>query len=76
MIIIRNIKLKNDDENELKKKIAKMIGMKNFDYEIYRKSMRERGFCSIIKLSLMSTCLIKRSNQSRIVRNILKKILD
>lgn len=42
MIIIRNIKLKNDDENELKKKISKMIGMKNFDYEIYRKSIDAR----------------------------------
>ena len=42
MIIIRNIKLKNDDENELKKKISKMIGMKNFNYEIYRKSIDAR----------------------------------
>ena len=42
MIIIRNIKLKNDEENELKKKISKMIGMKNFDYEIYRKSIDAR----------------------------------
>lgn len=42
MIIIRNIKLKNDDESELKSKIAKMIGKKDFDYEIYRKSIDAR----------------------------------
>lgn len=42
MIIIRNIILESDNEEKLRKKIAKLIKRNDFSYEIYRKSIDSR----------------------------------
>lgn len=42
MIIIRNINLESDNPEKLRQKISKIINKKNFDYEIYRKSIDSR----------------------------------
>jgi len=42
MIIIRNINLESDNPEKLRQKISKLINKKNFDYEIYRKSIDSR----------------------------------
>ncbi|MBS6105638.1 MULTISPECIES: FAD-dependent protein [Anaerococcus] len=42
MIIIRNINLESDNPEKLRRKISKLINKKNFDYEIYRKSIDSR----------------------------------
>lgn len=42
MIIIRNIILESDNPDKLKQKISKLINKKDFDYEIYRKSIDSR----------------------------------
>lgn len=42
MIIIRNIILESDNPDKLRQKISKLINKKDFDYEIYRKSIDSR----------------------------------
>lgn len=42
MIIIRNIILESDNPDKLRRKISKLINKKDFDYEIYRKSIDSR----------------------------------
>lgn len=42
MIIIRNIILESDNSDKLRQKISKLINKKDFDYEIYRKSIDSR----------------------------------
>lgn len=42
MIIIRNIILESDNEEKLRKKIARLIKRNDFSYEIYRKSIDSR----------------------------------
>lgn len=42
MIIIRNIILESDNEEKLRQKVSKLIRRKDFDYEIYRKSIDSR----------------------------------
>ena len=39
MIIIRNIILESDNKDKLRAKIAKLIRRKDFEYEIFRKSI-------------------------------------
>lgn len=42
MIIIRNIILESDNPDKLRQKISRLINKKDFDYEIYRKSIDSR----------------------------------
>ena len=42
MIIIRNIILESDNKDKLRAKIAKLIRRKDFEYEIFRKSIDSR----------------------------------
>ncbi|MDY6065454.1 MAG: FAD-dependent monooxygenase [Finegoldia sp.] len=48
MLIIRNIKLKKDDRDELKKKIGQIIRKDDFSYQIYRKSIDARKGISFV----------------------------
>lgn len=42
MIIIRNIILESDNKEKLRNKVSKLINRKDFDFEIYRKSIDSR----------------------------------